>query len=54
MKEIKFRVMFYKNKGSKYYVARCLDFRAINQGKTLQEAQENVKEAIEGYLKEFT
>lgn len=53
MEKSKFRVMFYKNKGSKYYVARCLDFGAISQGKTLREAQKNIKEAIEGYLQEF-
>lgn len=53
MEKIKFRVMFYKNKRSKYYVARCLDFGAISQGKTLEKAKENIKEAIEGYLKEF-
>ena len=53
MDKIKFRIMYYKNKGSKYYVARCLDFGAISQGKTIEEAQKNIKEAIEGYLQEF-
>ncbi len=53
MVKIKFRIMYYKNKGSKYYVARCLDFGAISQGKTIEEVQKNIKEAIEGYLQEF-
>ena len=53
MEKIKFRVMFYKNRGGRYYVARCLDFGAIRQGKTIEEAKENITEAIEGYLQEF-
>ena len=34
-------------KGEKYYIAECLDFPVVTQGKTLDELISNLKEAIE-------
>ena len=33
-------------KGDKYFVAECIDFPVVTQGKTLDELAENLKEAI--------
>ena len=33
-----------------WYVARCLDVEVASQGETVEEALENVREAIELYL----
>lgn len=37
-------------KGEKYYVAECLDLPVVSQGKTIDEATENIKEAISLHL----
>jgi len=47
MKKI-IQVKIYK--GEKYYVAECLDLPVVSQGKTLDEAVENIKEAISLHL----
>ena len=39
-------------KGEKYYVAECLDLSVVTQGKTLDEAVANVREAIELHLED--
>ena len=36
----------------KWFVARCLELGVVTQGKTVEEAQENLKEAAEFYLEE--
>ena len=33
-----------------WYVARCLELGVISQGRTIEEAQENLREALELYL----
>jgi len=33
-----------------WYVARCLELGVVSQGKTIEEAQANLKEAVELYL----
>lgn len=33
-------------KGEKYYVAECVDLPVVTQGATLDEAAENIREAI--------
>jgi len=35
-----------------WFVARCLELGVASQGKTVEEAQENVKEAVELYLED--
>jgi len=35
------------------YVAKCVEVGTVSQGKTIQEALENLKEATELYLEEF-
>ena len=37
-------------KGEKYYVAECVDLPVVTQGKTLDEAVENIKEAVNLHL----
>jgi predicted RNase H-like HicB family nuclease len=37
-------------KGEKYYIARCPELGVTTQGRTLQEARQNLKEAVELHL----
>ncbi len=37
-------------KSEKYYVAECMDLPVVTQGKTLDEAVANIKEAVELHL----
>ncbi len=39
-------------KESKWYVARCIELGVVSQGKTIEKAQENLREAIELYLED--
>jgi len=47
MKKI-IQVKIYK--GEKYYVAECVDLPVVTQGKTLDEAAENIRQAIDLHL----
>lgn len=38
------------NKEGKWYVARSLELGVVSQGKTIEEAEKNLKEAIGLYL----
>lgn len=38
------------NKEKKGYVVRCVELGVVSQGKTIEDAQRNIKEAIELYL----
>lgn len=38
------------NKEGKWFVARSVELGVVSQGKTLEEAEKNVQEAIELYL----
>ncbi len=40
------------NKELKWYVVRCVELGVISQGKTIEEAQKNLKEAVELYLED--
>lgn len=44
---IKYNVMIQKEE---WYVAKCLDNNVASQGKTIEEALENLREALELYL----
>lgn len=46
-----FSVVVHKEK--KCYVAECPEIGTISQGKTIEEAIKNLKEATELYLEEF-
>jgi predicted RNase H-like HicB family nuclease len=37
----------------KWHVARCVELGVVSQGKTIEEAQTNLKEAVELYLESF-
>ncbi len=41
------------NKEEKWYVAHCVELDVVSQGKTIEEAQVNLKEAVELYLESF-
>ena len=36
-----------------WYVARCVELDVTSQGKTFEEARENLKEAVELYIESF-
>ena len=40
-------------KEKKWYVAHCVELGVVSQGKTFEEAQENLKEAVELYIESF-
>lgn len=40
-------------KEDKWYVAHCVELGVVSQGKTIEEAQANLKEAVELYLESF-
>ena len=39
-------------KQGKWFVIRCLELGVVSQGKTIKEAQKNIKEAVELYLED--
>ena len=40
------------NKEQKWYVAHCVELGVVSQGKTIEVARENLKEAVELYLED--
>ncbi|MBI4389269.1 MAG: type II toxin-antitoxin system HicB family antitoxin [Nitrospinae bacterium] len=40
-------------KEEKWYVAHCVELGVVSQGKTIEEAQANLREAVELYLESF-
>ncbi len=38
-------------KEGKWYIAHCVELGVVSQGKTIEEAQANLKEAVELYRK---
>jgi predicted RNase H-like HicB family nuclease len=47
---LKFTTTYHKE--GKWYVAYCPELGVASQGKTLEEAQKNIQEAIELYLED--
>ena len=41
------------NKEDKWYVARCVELGVVSQGKTVESAQDNLREAVELYLEDM-
>lgn len=41
------------NKEGKWYVAHCVGLGVVSQGESIEEAQANLKEAVELYLESF-
>jgi len=41
------------NNEDKWYVAHCVELGVVSQGKSIEEAQANLKEAVELYLESF-
>lgn len=40
-------------KEDKFFIARCPELGVTSRGKTLEEAQRNIKEAVELYIESF-
>ena len=40
-------------KEEKWYVAHCVELGVVSQGETIEEAQANLKEAVELYIESF-
>jgi predicted RNase H-like HicB family nuclease len=40
-------------KEENWYVARCVELGVVSQGKTIPEAQANLREAVELYVESF-
>ncbi len=40
-------------KEENWYVAHCLELGVVSQGKTIEDAQANLKEAVELYIESF-
>ncbi|MGO9177538.1 MAG: type II toxin-antitoxin system HicB family antitoxin [Desulfobaccales bacterium] len=40
-------------KEENWYVAHCVELGVVSQGKTIEESQNNLKEAVELYLESF-
>ncbi|HHT9120758.1 MAG TPA: type II toxin-antitoxin system HicB family antitoxin [Candidatus Hypogeohydataceae bacterium YC41] len=40
-------------KEENWYVTHCVELGVVSQGKTIEEAQKNLKEAVELYLESF-
>lgn len=40
-------------KEDKWYVAHCLELGVVSQGKTVEDAKVNLKEAVELYIESF-
>ena len=40
-------------KEERWYVGHCLELEVVSQGKTIEETQANLKEAVELYLESF-
>ena len=40
-------------KEEKWYVAHCIELGVVSQGKTIEDAQANLKEAAQVYLESF-
>lgn len=40
-------------KEEKWYVAHCIELGVVSQGKTIEKAQANLKEAVELYIESF-
>lgn len=41
------------NKEENWYVPHCVELDVVGQGKTIEEAQANLKEAVKLYLESF-
>ena len=39
-------------KENKWFVARCVELGVVSQGKTIEQAQKNLQEAVELYLED--
>jgi predicted RNase H-like HicB family nuclease len=47
------RYMGVITKEDNWFIARCLEVPVTTQGKTIEEAQANLKEAVELYIESF-
>ena len=50
---MKYRLSALITKEGEWYIARCPELDVTSQGKTLEEAKDNLKEAVELYIESF-
>jgi predicted RNase H-like HicB family nuclease len=48
---VKFTAVITKE--DKWYVAHCVELGVVSQGKTIEKAHANLKEAVELYIESF-
>lgn len=51
---MKYNFTLVLQKEKRWYVARALELGVVSQGKTIEEATANIKEAVELYLEDQT
>lgn len=49
---MKYKFTSVITKENKGYVAKCVELGVVSQGKTIEESQKNLKEAVELYLED--
>ncbi len=49
-----FKYSILIEKEETWYVSHCVELGIASQGKTIEEAKENIREAIELYIESFT
>ncbi|MBI5022586.1 MAG: type II toxin-antitoxin system HicB family antitoxin [Candidatus Magasanikbacteria bacterium] len=49
---MKFHFNTIFEKEGEYFIAKCLELGVVSQGKTIEEAQKNLKEAVDLYLED--
>jgi len=47
-----YRFTIILNKEGEWYVARCFELGVVSQGKSIEEAKRNLREAVELYLED--
>ncbi|MEK7519796.1 MAG: type II toxin-antitoxin system HicB family antitoxin [Patescibacteria group bacterium] len=49
---MKYRFTTVINQDGKWFVARCIELGVVSQGKTIEDAQRNLQEAVELFLED--
>jgi predicted RNase H-like HicB family nuclease len=52
-KQVSIKLTAVITRENKWYVAHCVELGVVSQGKSIEKAQANLKEAVELYLESF-
>lgn len=52
-KNMNYKFTIIINQEDNWFVAKCVELGVVSQGKTIEEAQKNIKEATELYLEDL-